>query len=322
VSIILSWDSYHPILLHRDRCPRFYLILTPSSRSKEHFCFTSPMQVYAASLFDVARSQYDLIIRLRLPHTRNPPIDTYVVQTHALPVYGKQGFATKLQKPPNFILADYATGVIGELRQLPSSNIVDISDVIWHKSNSSSCLYAILEDYTADVTKFCTHAVRREIITPSVTKLTTGIYIVNSYTSLISTCPYTQQPVFAQEDCMPCLVHLDCGCYLNSNGSIIVRENDCDTNQSLTSSILHGINLPLLQTCHDLTNETISGRNLYSPDELKRPTPLHLTVFGHNTTQMLAADIAAGYLLEKLTSSLNKCTAVAVMTRSLKNDAR
>jgi hypothetical protein len=103
---------------------------------------------------------------------------------------------------------------------------------------------------------------------------------------------------------MPCLVHLDCGYYLNSNGSIIVRENDCDTNQPLTSSILHGIDLPLLQTFYDLTNETISERNLYSPDELKRPTPLLLPVFGHNITQMLAADTAAGYSLEKLALSL------------------
>jgi hypothetical protein len=285
-------------------------INTELKKQGAFLCFTSPKQVYAASLFDVARSQYDLIIRLRLPYTRNPRIDTYVVQTHALPVYGKQGFATILQNPPNFILAEYATGVIGELRQLPSSNIVDISDVIWHKPNSSSCLYAILEDHTTDVTKFCTYAVRREVITPSVTKLTTGIYIVNNYTSLFSTCPYTQQPVFAQEDCMPCLVHLDCGCYLNSNGSIIVRENDCDTNQPLTSSILHGINLPLLQTFYDLTNETISGRNLFSPDELKRPTPLHLPVFGHNITQMLAADTAAGYSLEKLASSLKNDSVV------------
>lgn len=62
------------------------------------------------------------------------------------------------------------------------------------------------------------------------------------------------------------------------------------------------------QTFYDFTNETISGRNLYSPDELKRPTPLHLTVFRHNISQIL--DTATGYSLRKLASSLRNDSVV------------
>ena len=192
-------------------------------------CYTTPKEVYAAAHFNVARAQYDLIVRLKLPYTRHSRLAAYSVQTHALPVYGNQSIVTILQNPPSIILADSSSGVIGELRQLPTSNVADISDVVWHRPNSSSCLYAILEDHPADVAKFCSYAIRREPIVPSVTKLTMGTYVINNYTELFSTCPLTDQPVLAQEDCLPCLVHLDCGCYLKSNGSVIIRENDCDT---------------------------------------------------------------------------------------------
>jgi hypothetical protein len=103
---------------------------------------------------------------------------------------------------------------------------------------------------------------------------------------------------------MVCLVHLDCSCYLNSNGNIIIREKECESEREFTSSILHGLNLPLLQTFYDITNDTVSGRTLYAPEELKTPQAIHLPIFGNNISQILAADTVVGYSLDKLALSL------------------
>jgi hypothetical protein len=67
----------------------------------------------------------------------------------------------------------------------------------------------------------------------------------------------------------------------------------------------------MVLTCryYNLTNESISGRRLHSPDELKQPAPLHLPVFGNNLTQFLASDLAASSLGRLATSLQNSSVA-------------
>jgi hypothetical protein len=97
---------------------------------------------------------------------------------------------------------------------------------------------------------------------------------------------------------------------LRSNGMLLVREKDCEARDETTSSLLHAMHVPLLQTLCEVPNQILSGRLLIPPPELRWPQELTLPFFGQNLSKILAANKAAGYSLAKLAESLENKSVV------------
>jgi hypothetical protein len=273
-------------------------------------CHSSPREIYMIQNFDVARAQNDLIIRLRLPYSWHPRMSVYKTYTFPSIVPGQQRFVSKIRDFPRYIITDAYKRLIGELSEPPKASVVELSEITWHKPGSGSCLFEILEDNVDATKKACEFTLRREVIAPSLTKLTDKVYVVSNYSDLVITCTGTTQPNTSVTMCDLCLLRLECGCTLHSNGMSLVREKDCDTTNETTSSLLHAVHVPLLQTFYEVANQTLSGRMLIPPSELRRPQELTLPIFGQNLSKILAADTAAGYSLTKLAESLQNKSVV------------
>jgi hypothetical protein len=162
--------------------------------------------------------------------------------------------ASRIRDFPQYIIIDSQKRLIGELAELPKANVVDFSELTWHKPGSGSCLYELLEDNVDATKKASEFTLRQEVIAPSLTKLTDKVYVVSNYSDLVVTSTSTAQPITSVTMCDLCLLRLECGCILRSNGMLLVREKDCETRDETTSSLLHAVHVPLLQTFYEVAN--------------------------------------------------------------------
>ena len=81
--------------------------------------------------------------------------------------------------------------------------------------------------------------------------------------------------------------------------------DDCESRPTsrLSSRPQYLVNLAILQSCYDLTNETFSGDKLYYGDTLPSFEALKLPLLNSNISRILAADTEASYALNKLVNS-------------------
>jgi hypothetical protein len=75
----------------------------------------SAKDVYNSRNFDVARSEYDLIIRLRIPFSELPWMNVYETSVVSIPIPGKEEWVTTIKDVPSIILVEPSLGLIGEL---------------------------------------------------------------------------------------------------------------------------------------------------------------------------------------------------------------
>jgi hypothetical protein len=273
-------------------------------------CLNSPREVYMLKSFDIARAQNDLIIRLRLPYTWHPRMSVYKTFTFPSAVPGQQQFVSKISDFPQYIIADAHKALIGELSEPPKASVVEYAEIKWHKPGSGSCLYELLEDNANATKRACDFTLRQEVIAPSLTKLSDKTYVVSNYSDLVITCLGATHSNVPVTTCDLCLLRLECNCVLRSNGMILVKEKDCNSTSETTSSLLHSVHVPLLQTFYEVANNTLSGRLLILPHELQKQEDITLPIFGQNMSRLLAADKAVGYSLNKLAESLQNKSVV------------
>ena len=117
-------------------------------------CQASPQAVYRNPSYDFARHGNELFIRLHLPYTRHDEtMNVYSIYTFPMKVPGDRGFITQLQDFPKFVVTHLASGMVGELTELPRHDLIESSSVIWH--GPDSCAFRLLSDSTDDVHEIC-----------------------------------------------------------------------------------------------------------------------------------------------------------------------
>jgi hypothetical protein len=212
--------------------------------------------------FDFARAQQDMVIRIRMPYSRYPRFTLYRTLIWPLPVPGNQGYIAHLLEFPRYIIADYTTGLVGELTEA-TKTAVDLTGVIWHHPNTGSCLYEILADNTVAAHQACPFVMKREETVPSFMILVSGVYTLTNYSNVKTGCKCKQPTAPTTEVCAPCLLQLDCGCFLQTNGTLITKEtHGCESDSAASTNVMHGVNLALLQSFYKITNQSLSGRVL------------------------------------------------------------
>ena len=274
------------------------------SKDGKRLCHTTPREVFMSQNFDVARAQNDLIIKLSMPYARHRLVDVYQTTIFAMTVPGKQGFITTLQGFPRYIIRDQNTHLWGQITDLPMTNLLDAFDVKWIRSTSTPCTHSILKDEAEKARDQCTFIIKQEVIPSSLLRLTTGMYVASNLTKITVSCDdRISEPT--TELCAPCVIHLDCNCTLMDHGRIVQKEiQGCHWDGPAGVSVMHPVNLALLQQFYDTGNENLSTQLLLDPSQVKRPVDLNLPFFGSNISQILAADKTDGYILSKVAESL------------------
>jgi len=80
---------------------------------------------------------------------------------------------------------------------------------------------------------------------------------LSDYTNVEMNCSRELRDAWSSVDCNPCLLYVDCGCTVKSQGKTIIT-NQCEEPPSLMA-ILYGVNLAVLQTFYNITDMGIMG---------------------------------------------------------------
>ena len=272
----------------------------------QKLCYSTAQEAYAIQNFDYARQGHDLFVRLRIPYTRTQRMTVYKTVVVPMPVAGNQQLVTELTGIPKYIVTNRAMGSVGELDELPTNSVIETGNVKWHNQMRRSCLASLFDDRTADVQDYCEFSTQKRVIEQSFTRLGKGSYLITNTTNLFVVCNNTRRPTI--ETCNPCLVQLECGCYMLANGN---RQNDIGKadeegcNEKHTESkILHAVNLAMLGAFYEGLNDSLSGQELFNISLDSALSPLFVPMFGENMTRLLAADKTASYSLKRLAESL------------------
>ena len=264
-------------------------------------CVTTAKDVYGSQSFDFARYMNDLFIRIRLPYTRHAPMAVYKTFVLPIPIPGSQGLVTILKDFPRWLVR--SDNIIGELTEAPASPVIESYHIMFHNRHQFSCLFAIVSDDPEAVLANCDFTTRRAFIEPVYIRLNATTYVISNLTKPRTLCKFNRRRPLSIEPCSPCLISLPCGCYVSSSEFRLAGPIDCSDALS-SASVLHGVNLIILQNFYDLANVTLTGNTLFSPNRTYTPAPLRLPIFGENTSRLLASDESIGYSLRKLVSSL------------------
>ena len=272
----------------------------------QRLCYSTAQEAYAIRNFDYARVGHDLFVRLRIPYTKMQTMTVYKTVLVPMPVAGDQQLVTELSGIPKYIVTNRAMGAVGELDELPTTGVVETGDVKWHDQMRQSCLASLFDDRPADVKRYCEFTVQKRIIEQSFIRIGKGAYIVTNATNLFVVCNGTRRPTIAR--CNPCLVQLECGCYILAGGNRLndvgkADEEGCNEKHT-ESKILHAVNLAMLDAFYEGVNDSLTGQELFNASLDSTLSPLFVPIFGENMTRLLAADKTASYSLKRLAESL------------------
>jgi hypothetical protein len=130
-----------------------------------------------------------------------------------------------------------------------------------------------------------------------------------NYTDVKVICPQGSTYNLTNTKCYPCLVRLQCGCELQAEGQTLVAASSrCLRHEKLGPKLLHEINLILLQSFYDLSNWTLSTKNLLENADYHEPTYIHWKIYSENVTKLIASDQEASYSLIKLAETFQNDT--------------
>ena len=277
------------------------------AKHQVHLCFDTPNEIYALKNFEFIRRQNDLFLRIHIPYSKRSSTNVFQLHTLAIPVPGQQGLTTHIKNLPRYVI--HSGALFGELASEPSAPVVDTALIKWTPARQWSCLTALYNDNPTAVMASCDFTVKRQPLVPSFIQISDELFVVSNLTHLHASCSPDRFLPPSQHECTPCMIRVSCGCSLLATEVEIVRDGlDC-TNSSTTLDVGHAVNMAVLQSFYDMTNETVFGRTLFQPSQVKEPVPLNFTFFGE-TMQMLAADEQASYSLKKLADSLRNDTVI------------
>ena len=110
-----------------------------------HLALRTVRGLYSLKSFDFARQESDIIIRIKIPLTKQPRMSVYKIRSIPMPVPGDQGFVSKIDDLPKLIVHVPNTQRLGVPNGIPDHGFILSSNVIWHTTDDS-CILAILDN--------------------------------------------------------------------------------------------------------------------------------------------------------------------------------
>ena len=269
-----------------------------------------PNYYYANAKFVYARKGSQLYVTVKFPlSSLNKPLNLYKVISLPVPVKDNSSstmHATQLHSLPDYFAI---TPHHDHYLQLSSKDLVNCQhdSVILCDMNLAltpitvpDCTMALFSNNPSQIKKVCDFRFTQSLLKPNIIELTATSALVYNSGNLVLNCPKEQTIV---PGCTFCVVHIPCRCSLSTDTLYFLpRLVDC-YNSSETMTMVHPVNLALLQEFFDETKlMNIFGDTTF-------PKPINLSVpefqfYNHSFSSIVANDQKAHLSLKKIAKAV------------------
>ena len=282
------------------------LLMSIASKLKnegKRLCYETTSDVYTSRTFSFLRQQNDLVIQIKLPYSQYGKLDFLRTRIFSHPVAGKQRFVMTLSGFPKYLITDVSTTLIGEVSEIPTTKLIESESVSWHRPDSKSCVFEVMRDNAHLVQEACQFTVRQADILPAYAKIAQDTFVLSNVSRVQTVC--NGEPDTCVAFCQLCLAKINCNCTLStSQWTLTAEARGCLHRKLSSASVLHAVNVPLLRQFYDLSNLSISGKDLFAANNTLKLAPITWNIFADNVSTILAGDTQKSYSLGQIAKSL------------------
>ncbi|CAG2249469.1 unnamed protein product [Mytilus edulis] len=278
---ILKNTLKHVQLILNEKFKGFYLLNT------------DPAYYYSSSQLLYARNHSTLYVTLKFPiSTFSSPLALYRVNSFPVPINSSSNHGTKIMDLPeyfvvtsnnqyyNHISYSRISSCTGKTTLYCSYSLPLVSTV------SKTCISSLYFNSKQDVHEQCDFRFLMNVIKPTVEEIYDNTLLVYKMNTLAFECPNKHKIV---KGCNFCFIQIPCMCSLSTDSLYIPKKIEKCTNYKDTVTILHPINLALIQHFFDSdTYSSILGDTTFTKQiNIQIPS---INIFNHSFSNIIAQD--------------------------------
>lgn len=265
-----------------------------------------PSFYYTNSNFMFIRNHSILYLTLRFPVSAHAhPLQLYKVLSLPVPVNNTLKHATKLLDLPDFFAVTHQHDYYLPLSAKQLTNCQHDSAITCNfnlaliPSHVQQCTIALFNNDMKQVKRLCNFRFLENHLTHDIIELSSTSVLVYQSDTLALDCQNKQTLL---PGCRFCVINLPCKCSLATKSLYLAPRLVQCYNNTKEVSILHPVNLALLQEFFsDDKLKSIPANKLFSTQvQLSIP---HFTFYKHNINNILAADQQMHLSLKKMTAA-------------------
>ncbi|KAK3083806.1 hypothetical protein FSP39_003442 [Pinctada imbricata] len=262
---------------------------------KFHIIHKDPLYYFSYGEFLYSRVHSNLYLSLKIPISPfQLPLSVYSVYSFPVPVNASSSHATKLMDTPTYFAhtsdnQHFTTLTSSQLSKCNGQDS-DTKFCSFHLSLTSSasptCISAIFYKNKALVHNLCDFRFIIDEIKPAIIELSTLNTLMYRTDMIALDCPSGQRII---KGCSFCVMQIPCLCSLTSGNLFLPPKVGSCTNNSDTVTVLHPVNLALIQEFFDPRfHKAIFGDTSFR--ELRDINFPSFNIFNHSFLQYLAND--------------------------------
>ncbi|XP_062585333.1 uncharacterized protein LOC134246997 [Saccostrea cucullata] len=274
-----------------------------------HISHRDPLYYYSSGDFIFTRLHSNLYLTLKIPISPFlRPVSLFKVYSFPVPVNSSSNHATQLMDTPEYFLntddnQHYATISSNQLSHCKGTTTQSCDfNIALTASASPSCLSAIFYNQKNDVVNLCDFRYVLNILKPSLYEISPSHILLYQTTTLALDCSNGQKII---KGCSFCVMKIPCRCSVSSNNLYLPpRLGKCNNNTDKIS-ILHPINLVLLQQFFDQNSHSdIFGDAIFEEFiQVKLP---NFIIFNHSFSQYVANDKNQHLSLKRIAQAVKR----------------
>lgn len=245
------------------------------------------------SFGDFLYTRRHLYLTVKIPiYSFHLPISVYKVYSYPVPVNSSSNHATQLMNTPPYFLntkdhQHYALITSQQLSQCKGTTTLFCSFNIALKASASpSCLSAVFFNHKEAVSKMCDFRFLTNILPTAMYELSPSHLLLYRTTMIALDCANGQRIL---KGCSFCVVKIPCLCSVTSNNLYLPPRLGKCNNRTDKVTILHPVNLALLQQFFDKdAHSTVFGDTIF--EDFVHITLPNFQIFNHSFSQYLAND--------------------------------
>lgn len=259
--------------------------------------------IYTNCKFLFARKDMKLYITLKLPiSSYKNSMSFYDILSIPVPINSSSEHATQiLDLPKYFIITSdqqYYAALTTFDFQLCAGDATKFckQNIALSPITTQSCILALYANDKAQVKALCNFRFLQSAIKPSITELTPNSLLIYRTSLLSMECVHEHKMV---QGCDFCIFKLPCKCSISTNEHYFAPRLASCHKHSSNISILHPVNLALLQHFFDNSyiEKIFADTTFQSPINVTLPS---LKIYKHKMSDVIAADTKAHLSLSKM----------------------
>lgn len=267
---------------------------------------------YSSNKFLFARHNNDLFVTVKFPiSSQRLPLKLYKVIS--LPVPTSENVTSKMQATQLLSLADYFV-ITPHHDYFLSLNSQDLADCVhgtsilcfsnWPQSPITvpDCTMALFANNVQQVKELCNFRYIQNALNSNIIELSPTSVLLYNTPTIVLDCPEEKKVL---KGCAFCVFHIPCRCSLSTN-TLFFAPRLVSCYQGLSNfSVIHPVNLALLQQFFDESKLSNLFGNTYFPTPINMSIP-EFIFYNHTMHDVLADDHKAHLNLKKIANAVKK----------------